>query len=89
MGKKNKIEKHCANCKFWDCYNEDKFAKYGECTEGECHRYPPNTLNFNRVTELGIMELETIRNTPLLSHPFTFAMEWCGEFKAMKNPRWE
>lgn len=86
---KNKTPKHCANCKYWECYNEKEFEKFGECAEGECHRYPPNTINFERVNEMGIMVPETVMNTPLLSHPFTFAMEWCGEFKAMKNPRWD
>lgn len=85
---KNNTPKHCSNCKYWECYNEKNFEKFGECTEGECHRYPPSTINFERVNEMGIMVPETIMNTPLLSHPFTFASEWCGEFKPMKNPRW-
>lgn len=85
---KNKTLKYCANCKYWECYDEKEFEKYGEGVEGECHRYPPNTINFTKVNGVVTMIPEMTKNTPLLSHPFTFAAEWCGEFKPMKNPRW-
>lgn len=89
MGKKNKVYKCCANCKYWECVSTEK--EITELSYGECHRYPPNVVNFAcRIDDCGSFDsVETIRNTPLVSCPYVFASEWCGEFKAMKHPRWE
>lgn len=83
---RNKVKRCCANCEYWDCYKEDEFDKFGEVSDGECHRYPCNTHCIEEVN--GNIVLETFKATALMTHPITFAGDWCGEFKRTKNPRW-
>lgn len=85
--KLNKI-RCCANCKYWYCYDEEKFKKGYATVEGECHRFPPNVPNIYYEGHGLIPSVETIRGTPLMSHPFTFTEEWCGEFSPIKNPKY-
>lgn len=83
-----KMVECCANCKYWDCYEEEAL-KAGKFAKGECHRYPPSVWNFNeceKTHEEGVSvdsaTMLLVMNTPLLSHPFTYDECWCGEFKA-------
>lgn len=84
------VLKCCANCKYWDCY-EGKDKKCNYTTDGECHRYPPNIPNFDNYgkDDYHVIELilDLVKGTPLVSHPITYAVDWCGEYKQMKNPR--
>lgn len=84
--------KCCANCEYWYLYDEEKFngAGFGE---GECRRYPPSVPNIEcdnnkNSPRLADLYIPLIRGTMLMSNPFTFAEEWCGEFKLMKTLRW-
>lgn len=84
------VLKCCANCKYWDCY-EGKDKKCDFTTDGECHRYPPSIPNFDNHKEdeycVEDLILCLVKGTALVSCPITYATEWCGEFKKMKNPR--
>ena len=87
--KNNKCLEYCANCKHWYPYNENDFEKYGECADGECRRFPPSVPIISRISDMGIaIPEDLIKGTLMVNHPFVFAGDWCGEFKAMKNPRW-
>lgn len=84
----------CANCKYWYPYNEKKVDELGDGAEGECRRYPPSvpvieTDNPDK-NECSLFDvyIPLIMGTPLMTNPFSFAGEWCGEFKLMDNPRW-
>lgn len=77
----------CANCEYWDCYNEDKYRDSIWLADGECHRYPPFVPNIFTDEETGVQQSETVFGTPLMSHVFTYGEDWCGEFKIMDNPR--
>lgn len=92
----------CGNCKYWDCYCLTDNLEDIESSEGECHRYPPFVPNVSapdpddyhktitqEPVQVSHMEVELTYGTPLLSHPFTFANEWCGEFKKMENIRFK
>ena len=85
--------KYCCNCEYWYCYDESKIDRFGECAEGECRRYPPSIPifdgSFNEEKSVQDLIISLIKGTPLMNHPFTFAGDWCGEFKMMSNPRWE
>lgn len=86
---KKKCLKYCANCKYWYPYNEKNFEKFGECADGECRRYPACVPCMARINDMGIaIPEEFVKGTLLVSHPIVYAGDWCGEFKAMKNPRW-
>lgn len=82
--------RHCKNCVYWDKYALDHVND--ELCDGECHRFPPSVMNMSydagskfdesaRTTDLYV---EMIHGTPLMSHVFTFADDWCGEFKPRK-----
>ena len=92
MSKKSdkiKCVKCCANCKYWYVYDEKKIEEFGDCTEGECRRFPPSIPCVSHINDMGIaVPEELIKGTILVNHPFVFAIDWCGEFKTMKNPRW-
>lgn len=82
----------CMNCKYWDCYNEKEFEQCGELAEGECRRYPPSLPIFDQcgIDDVPVSDLviSLTKGTPLVSNPFTFGRDWCGEFVLMKNPRY-
>lgn len=86
------VLRHCANCEYWHLYNEEEFEKLGIMAEGECHRYPPNIpiFNNNPNTAYYIKDLSLCltKDTILVNHPFTFAEDWCGEFKCIDSQRW-
>ena len=56
----------CFTCRYWDPY--DKETK-DMLADGECRRYPPNVPTPD----------EYVRNTPLMTYPITYGVEWCGE----------
>ena len=86
---KAKCIKCCANCKYWYTYDEKKIEEFGDYAEGECRRFPPSIPCIRHINEMGIAVPENlVKGTLLVSHPFVYAGDWCGEFKAMKNPRW-
>lgn len=79
--------KVCANCKYWDYYELDEYKRNNiELEECECHRYPPSVVNIDRITSEGNIIPVLARNTPLMSHCYTFGSEWCGEFEPDDNP---
>lgn len=75
----------CANCDYWEPYGEHD--EVTELDDGDCRRYPPSVPCLRRVSELGIAEPETARNTVLMAYPVMFATEWCGEFRETASPR--
>lgn len=84
--------KCCANCEHWYPYDESNLDEFGEVALGECRRYPPNVpvvepsnCDWHPIADLGIC---LIRGTIAMSNPFTYAGEWCGEFRLMDEPRW-
>ena len=80
--------KFCANCRWWDV-SEKEFEKHNCLAEGWCHRYPPNVPCVSHINDAGITVLEEPNyGIPLMSHPTTFAEDWCGEFSWADNIRW-
>ena len=75
----------CANCRWWEPYK--KRETVSELDEGECHRYPPNVPCVSRVNDFGIAVYEIDRGSILVTYPVMFALEWCGEFNEMDEPR--
>lgn len=84
------VVKCCANCEYWELRGEDSVGINCD-SEGECHRYPPNVPNFDvsghENAKISDTWIECLYGTPLMSHPFTYACEWCGEFACVKEPR--
>lgn len=86
--------RYCANCEYWYPYNEDKVVGLYGSNKGECRRYPPSVPVIevedleDEMPRIVDVYLSLIMGTPLMSNPFTFAEEWCGEFKLMDKPRW-
>ena len=83
----------CANCEYWYIYNEDDLNRLGEVADGECRRYPPNapmieTDKNDDMVYLADCRIVLNKGVMMMSNPFTFAGEWCGEFKMMDEPRW-
>lgn len=87
-GRYVKVPKQCANCKYWEPRENKKYDKYSECDDGECHRYPCNVPCIEQVTERNEVIPELIHMSTLMTHPFVFAADWCGEFDMMNKPRW-
>lgn len=86
----------CANCVYWDVYEDSSFNGDYELKEAECHRNPPMVPNVYSTTnwdkdnaEIDSMSVELIRGTPLMSHPFTYGCDWCGEFSNLPKLRIE
>lgn len=70
---------YCENCKYWDCYDLKKDC---EIKVGECHRNPANVPTFSHINSKGLPIMEGLEyGTPLLSHPFVYNHDWCGEFE--------
>lgn len=86
----------CANCEYWDIYENMQEDINYELVSAECHCHPPmvpnvfDSENWHK-DEVNIVSLavELIHGTPLMAHPFTFGSDWCGEFSAIRNPRIE
>lgn len=87
----------CANCQYWEPYGHSYSLDDLSISNGECHRYPPqtpNVFNTNRrgdneepnITDLGIA---LTHGTPLMAHTFSYAGDWCGEFSALPELRFE
>lgn len=76
--------KCCANCKHWYCYDEESFKKLDGHADGECRRFPPNVPIFETTGDDSINVAKTLlcvtRGTVMMSYPFTFEEDWCGEF---------
>lgn len=87
----NKALKCCRNCEYWDCYHTDE-KEDDWLAEGECRRYPPSIPIFDNTFEdhVSVDELMICltKGTLFVNHPFTFAEDWCGEFKCIENPKW-
>ena len=88
----NNVSECCRNCKYWFCYSIEEEESYGWLAEGECHRYPPNVPVFDNEPDKNVpveqLVLGLTKGTAFMSHPFTFADDWCGEFKCVDNPKW-
>ena len=78
----------CYNCKYWDAYmdsKENKMVYYGIC-----RRYPPNipcldeSYSVDGCAPINNLCFTLMQGLPLVSQPYTFDEDWCGEF-AMKN----
>ena len=86
------VLRYCGNCDYWYCYKENEFEKFGAIAQGECRKYPPSIpvieMNEDEVCFTDLYVSLNNNGSLLLTHPLTFAEDWCGEFKPMKNPRW-
>lgn len=87
----------CANCEYWELYGHSDDLNDIAISNGECHRYPPqtpNVFNTNRrgdneepnITDLGVA---LTHGTPLMAHTFSYAGDWCGEFSALPELRFK
>ena len=84
----NRGMKYCVNCEYWYCYKfKDKVDEnYDGYIQGECHRYPPSipiVSNSSGSDEKPIDKIvvSLYKQAPEVTYPWTYANEWCGEFK--------
>lgn len=90
MDTENKIPRCCANCQCWDVSDEDEVHEYYDCAEGSCHRYPVSIkciagydMNYNEVYDTH----NSYKDVPIMTHPVTFAGDWCFEYIPSDTPR--